>query len=370
MSFDQSNSYTAAGVDINAGERFADMIRDLVEEAWPNAGEEIGGFAGSGPIPREAKVVKASADGTGTVAILSALAEYFAGIGYNAVAMAVVDTFIAGARVKYVLDVLDVAKLIPEKHINIIKSIIKACKQAGCRLIGGETAELPDMFKEDWMFNLNMTAIGFPDSELRYVPMRPGQLVYMWPSYGPGSNGFSLLRKVHNLKIKYGFWGAVARGFNLEGSIYKVQENLTQKRPELGGLSLANALLVPTPIWIQEIEEQQKRGVIYAGHAHITGGGFSNVERIVPNDPPCRVVIDRHSWKRPTIFGYTQEVGKISLAEMDRVFNNGVMIVSIVDQEGVLPDNPNCTQIGIVEKRRDSCCGQGPKVELIYNYND
>lgn len=342
------STYASAGVDISAGDRFAEMIKDRVNNAWPEMAKEIGGFAGGGIIPSYAKKVVGSTDGTGTVALLAAIAEKYDTIGFNAVAMGAVDAYVAGARPMYLWDTLNVGKLIPDEHIQIIDSIIAACKKAGCKLGGGETAELPDMHRYPWVFNVDVAVVGFPNPALSYVPVRAGQKVYGWESFGPGSNGFSLLRKVHDLKIKEDFWFHIRQAFGLKNkSLDRVVKNLMRPQPELDGKNLADVLLVPTPIWIPEIEAQRERGVKFAGHAHITGGGVpGNVPRILPRE--FQVTIDRSTWVRPAIFRFTQDVGKIAQDEMDRTFNQGIMVVSIVDPDGVLPNDPNCFEIGEV----------------------
>lgn len=357
-------TYKQAGVDIEASDTFTDMIKKRVQENWPETADEIGGFAGGGPIPPGAVKIKGSTDGTGTVAILSALVNDFSGIGQNAVAMGAVDMYVAGARPFYLLDTLNTGRLDPEKHIQIIESVIEGCKLAGCKLIGGETAELPDMFKYSWMFNLDVAVIGFPDPELAFLPVREGHPVYGWGSGGPGSNGFSLLRKVHNLRLKEdGLLGLFRKIFRLKGSMSKVLDNLLKPREEFHGQSLTDRLLRPTPIWIRRIEEERKRGVKFARHAHITGGGMvGNIPRILPVD--LSVVIDKSKIIRPAIFYYTQEVGKIAEAEMDRVFNQGVMVASIVDPSGELPQGDGVVRIGEVAKRR----GDEPRVQFTGRY--
>lgn len=339
-------TYAAAGVDISAADRFEDMIKERVRHAWPKAAQEIGGFAGGGPIPKGAVVVKGSTDGTGTKAIVAALVDRFDGLGIDAVAMGAVDMYVAGAFPTYLLDTLDVARLDPERHIRIINSVIHGCLAAGCRLIGGETAELPDLYRYPWMVNVNTTVIGFPDRRLRFVRVKPGQLAYGWPSDGPGSNGYSLLRKV----------------FGLKGTPSQARQRLERHIPQLG-YTLAEALLEPTTIWIPRIEKERRRGVRFAGHAHITGGGMpGNIPRILP--PNCKVVIDRSRWMRPPIFRLTEKIGRVDEAEMDRTFNQGIMVVSIVaDGNGRHPDTP---AIGIVERRHKG----EPQVQLIGKYRD
>jgi len=359
------NLYVLAGVDINKGNLFAEMIKERVSAAWPEMGQEIGGFAGGGPIPQGATSVKGSADGAGTVALLSALAGKYT-IGHNAVAMGAVDTYVAGARPRYLLDTLNVGRLVPDVHIKIIDSVIEACQKAGCRLIGGETAEVPDMHRYDWVFNLDVAVIGFPDPELIYVPVHPGQKVYGWMSYGPGSNGFSIFRKVHKLKIEEGFWFHIRQAFGLANkNLIRVKERLTAPLNELYGHSLAEDLLIPTPIRIQEMDFQRKRGVRFAADAHITGGGMpGNIPRVLPDN--CMVIIDRSTWNRPTIFRYTQEIGRIEQAEMDKVFNQGIMVASIVDPNGPLPDDSSVVEIGAVEKRR----GNEAQVQFTGKHRD
>lgn len=361
-------TYRSSGVDISAGEKFAGMIKKRVAAAWPESGKEIGGFAGGGPIPAGASKVKGSTDGTGTVALLTALSGKYENIGHNLVAMCAVDSYVSGARPRYFLDTLNVARLIPDEHIKIIESIIAACQRAGCILIGGETAELPDMFKYDWVFNLDGAVIGFSDPELSYVPVRPGQKVYGWLSYGPGSNGFSLLREVHELRIREDFCFHIRRAFcakNGNKNVAKVINKLMKCQSELYGRTLADDLLIPTPIWISEIETQRMRGVKFAGHAHITGGGMpGNISRILPSD--CRVVIDRSAWTRPAIFRYTEKLGRINQFEMDRTFNQGIMVASIVNPDGPLPNDPNVFEIGTVEKRFIERRGEWENKQVVF----
>jgi len=347
---EEETTYKAAGVDIDAADFFVRMIKERVAEAWPEAAREIGGFAGGGSIPVGAKAVRGSTDGTGTKAILAALAEDFSGIGQDAVAMSAVDMYVSGYNPTYLLDSLDVASLKPELHIKIIDSIITACRLADCRLIGGETAELPDMFKHPWMFNLNTMAIGFPHSDLNFVPVKPDQFVYGWFSYGPASNGFSLIRKVFGLKERPS----------------KVRKKLERRWLELGGKTLAQALLKPTPIYIRQIEEQRERGVKFAGHAHITGGGLvENIPRILPQD--CKVVIYRSSWSRPSIFPLIQKLGNVPAEDMDRTFNQGIMVVSIVDpSKGEFLTDSQVHVIGQVREREDD----EPQVQFEGEYND
>ena len=341
------DKYKQAGVNVDAGNLFAEMIRERVQRAWIEAENTIGGFAGRGCIPEGASFIDASNDGTGTKIILAALAEKFYGIGQDAVAMGAVDTYVSGSMPKYLLDTLDVAELRPELHIQIIESVIRGCIIAGCRLIGGETAELPDMFKYPWMVNLNVASIGFPTPELEYVPVKAGQRVYGWLSHGVASNGFSLIREI----------------FKLKDDPSVVRRRLQKKWKGFAEQTLADVLLQPTPIWIREIEQERKRGVWFAGHAHITGGGMiDNFPRILP--PELKAVIYRNAWKRPPIFSLIQQEGQVSDEDMDRTFNQGIMVGSIVSAIGKQPSTP--LLIGVVETRKDN----EPQVQFTGAYSD
>lgn len=345
----EASTYKAAGVDRNAADRFEDMIKERVAATWPDSGGEIGGFAGGGPIPNGACHFMASTDGTGTKAILAALLGKFDGLGQDAVAMAAVDLYASGCYPRYLLDTLDVAHLDPDLHIGIIDSVIGGCLRAGCKLIGGETAELPDLFRHSWMVNVNADAIGFRSYDLTYSPVRPGQAVYGWPSHGPGANGFSLLRKV----------------FRLKDEPARARRRLQRTYAELVTQTLGDALLKPTEIWIQEMEQQRRAGVKFCGHAHITGSGMpGNIPRILPAD--CKVVIDRSSWGRPLIFRLTQQVGHVSDDEMDRTFNQGVQVVSVVSPDGKPVQDRFAHRIGTVESRT----GDEPQVVLTGKYRD
>ena len=343
-------TYKSAGVDIDAGNTFAGMIKVRVRIAWPDKEREIGGFAGGGPIPVGARVVKGSCDGTGTKAILASLAGRFDGLGQDAVAMAAVDMYVDGNRPLYILDTVSCGRLMPEQHIKIIDSIVSACKLAGCALIGGETAELPGMYKYPWIVDVNVTAIGFPAPELTFEEMTVGDKVIGWLSHGPGSNGYSLLRRV----------------FGLSGRPSRARPKLAKVWKEFGGITLAEALLKPTPIYIPQMEQLRTEfGAAFAGHAHITGGGLvENIPRMLPSH--LKVVIQRDRWQRPPVFRVAQELGKIPDDDMDRTFNQGIMVVSVVKNVSGSFDDLPFVQIGVVERRK----GNKPQVELVGKYWD
>jgi len=344
-------TYADAGVDISTADRFVAMIRERIGQAWPETAKEIFGFAGEATLPRMARVMAASTDGVGTKLKLAAVTEMFDGVGQDAVAMSAVDTFVSGKKPAYLLDYFSTGKLEPEKHIKIIESVIRGCQLAGCKLIGGETAEMPGFFRYDWMVDLATFVVGFSTMMPEGYSVKAGQKVFGWPSNGPASNGYSLIRKV----------------FGLNDSPSKVRKKLQRVYADLGQRFLAEVLLNPTPIWIPEIEEEEERGVCFSAHAHITGGGLvENPPRALPKWPGLKMVIDRSSWQRPAIFRFIQEKGSVPVDDMDRTFNNGIMVISIVSDQGVLPENDNAVEIGVIEKRRKG----EPRVVLTGRYND
>ncbi|MFC1721978.1 AIR synthase-related protein [Patescibacteria group bacterium] len=339
-------TYAEAGVDIDQGKEFVKRLQNMRAKAWPDA-PPIGGFAGRCKIPTNRDEFDTSTDSTGTKIVLAALAEIYDGIGQDAVAMSAVDIYAAGSKPFHILDFFAVDHQETERDLAIMQSLINGCKLAECTLPGGELAVLPDFFKYPWMCELVTFAIGFPLPKPNYVSVEQGLTVWGWPSYGPACNGFSLLRKV----------------FKLTDSPSRVRPRLHKHWDDLQS-TLADALLAPTPIWIKDIEILRRKGVAFAGHAHITGGGLvENIPRILPAN--CKVIIDRRNWKRPPIFRLTQELGPVSADEMDRVFNQGIMMVSIAGSSGIrFP--AWCKLIGLVEKRRDN----EPQVEFIGQYND
>ncbi|MEA3450069.1 MAG: AIR synthase related protein [Patescibacteria group bacterium] len=343
-------TYADTGVDIDAAEVFVAMIKDRVQVAWPELAKEIGGFAGSGIIPKNVNRFGASTDGVGTKLKLAALLDYYLGVGQDVVAMSAVDTYVNGEKPAYFLDYFATGKLDPEKHIEVIESVIAGCKLAGCKLIGGESAEMQGFFKHDWFIDLVSFVIGFPEPSMRKRPIEVGQKVMGWFSHCPASNGFSLINKTFGL---------------LDDDLDVVKGRLCQSYPSLGGQELWQALLAPTPIWINEIEKARAEGTIFARHIHNTGGGLvDNPPRVLPDN--FKMAIKKNSWQRPPIFRLIQDKGNVPAHDMDRTFNNGIMVLSIVSDEGQPLVNENAVEIGRIEKRK----GNEKKVEFIGEYVD
>ncbi|MDP3997912.1 MAG: AIR synthase-related protein [Candidatus Andersenbacteria bacterium] len=342
----QASAYAASGVDIDKGALFVKMVKERIAKAWPGREDAIGGFAGLLQLATPTSILKTCCDGSGTIAILGALTGRFSLIGHNAAAMSLVDAYVASTHPVGLNDVIGTGSLDPERHIGIIDGIINACQYSeDCFIVGGETAEQPGMYKYDWIVDINTFVVGIPDPDIVTGNVQPGQPVYGWPSYGPASNGFSLIRNV----------------FNLNTDPESARDTLNQL-PLDGACSLADALLVPAPVYINQIEVQRRTGIRFAAHAHITGGGLvDNIPRVLPEN--CKVVLDRSAWLRPSIFKAIQETGHITPAEMDRVFNQGIMVASIIDGNE-MPDSCNATCIGTVEQRQ----GNEPQVQFTGSF--
>lgn len=363
-------TYTKAGVSISAGNQFAGMVKERITTAWPEYADQIGGFAGGGSIPSGALKVKGCCDGAGTkpkLAALMGIPSMVRAVGQDALAMSAVDAYVAGAYPTYALDTISVGHLDPDLHIEIVNGVIDGCKLAGAILIGGETAELPGIFKYPWIFLVDTAVIAFPSPDLAYVPMEAGHQVFGWMSGHPAANGLSLIRRVFELD---GF-SLLRRIFHLDGSPALARKRLEHYWPELGGQTLADAILQPTPIYIQQAETLRQSGVKFSGHAHITGGGLvENIPRILP--PRLKVEIDRGSWDRPAIFRLAQRLGNVPDADMDRTFNQGIMMTSIVAcgygdlREDIPGIGDVFCHIGEVVKRE----GNEPQVELTGDYRD
>lgn len=341
----EEDFYKKAGVDIDEGNLFIKMLRRRIATAWPGTEKEIGGFSGAVMLPSQVKKEAFSTDGVGTKLTIGAISENFSGLGIDAVAMSVVDNYVAGMRPKYLLDYFATGKLQAEKHIKIIDSVIEGCHMSGCKLVGGETAEMPGFFRHDWYIDLVTFSIAFDEQPIEFSPIKAGQKVFALPSYGVASNGFSLVRDV----------------FGLISAPSVARKKLLSKK--IFGIPLHQVLLRHTPIWIRTIDEEMRGGLKLSGMVHITGGGLiDNPPRIL--SPNLKMTIDRSTWKRPEVFGYIQEARNIPTADMDRTFNNGLMILCILDKESYLPVNKSFCEVGVIEKR----VNDEPQVKLVGKY--
>jgi phosphoribosylformylglycinamidine cyclo-ligase len=304
-------NYKEAGVDIDAGNRFVQMIKPVVKATFrPEVQTDIGGFGGLFSLHTDKyknPVLVSSTDGVGTKLKIAFLLDKHDTIGIDLVAMCVNDIIVQGAEPLFFLDYLATGKLSPEKSLDIVKGIAKGCKESGCALIGGETAELPGMYSPG-EYDLAGFSVGIVDREkiVDGSSIMYGDNVIGLASSGLHSNGFSLARKV---------------------LIEKMDLSLEATPPELGH-SLGEELLTPTRIYTRTILHLLRDFKI-KGMAHITGGGLlENIPRILPKN--CRVHLEKNRWEIPPVFELIRAGGNIENEEMFRTFNCGIGMVLIV----------------------------------------
>ncbi len=311
-----SASYAAAGVDITAGYRAVELMKKHIARTR-NEGclDDVGGFGGCFGLPiagMEEPVLVSGTDGVGTKLKLAILMDKHDTIGIDCVAMCVNDIICVGARPLFFLDYIACGKNVPEKIAEIVGGVAEGCVQAGSALIGGETAEHPGMMPEN-EYDLAGFAVGMVDKKkiLDKTTMRPGDVVIALPSTGIHSNGFSLCRKV----------------FDIDSN----NPQLYVPREELGGKTIAEALLTPTKIYVKPVlallEQVSVRGI-----SHITGGGFyENIPRSIPDGLGAK--IDRSAVKVLPIFDLIAKFGNIPERDMFNTYNMGVGMSIVVPAE-------------------------------------
>lgn len=311
---DKAERYKEAGVDLEKATLLVEIVRQRTKRLnQKNVISSIGGYSGLYSLDTSLvknPVLVASTDGVGTKIKLAILADIHRGIGVDLVAMCVNDIITCGARPLFFLDYIAMGKFNEKIFTELIEGIVDACEQAGCALLGGETAEMPGMYGKN-EYDLAGFVVGLVErdriidgSEISF-----GDVLIGIASSGLHSNGFSLVRRVlleeHKLSLDY--------------------------VPSELGRPLGEILLTPTKIYVQTIMTLINRGLRIKGIAHITGGGFfDNIPRILPKN--CKVIIDKRAWEWPPIFKYLQELGKISETEMYHVFNCGIGMILIVEK--------------------------------------
>ena len=313
MSLSKSESYAKAGVDITAGYEGVKLMKPFVARTMiPGVCSDVGGFGGlfaPDITGMEEPVLVSGTDGCGTKVKLAILMDKHDTIGIDAVAMCVNDIICCGAKPLFFLDYVAIGKNIPEKVASIVSGVAEGCVQSGCALIGGETAEHPGLMPaED--YDLAGFAVGIVDKKkiLDNKNMQAGDVVIALGSTGIHSNGFSLCRKVFDIDHN-------------PPALYEARE-------ELGGKSVAEALLVPTRIYVKAvlalIEQCDVKGI-----SHITGGGFyENIPRSIP-DGLCAKV-DKSKIKVLPIFQLLQKEGDIPERDMYNTYNMGVGMTVVV----------------------------------------
>ena len=312
----QSASYAAAGVDIVAGYRAVELMKKHVARTR-NEGclDDVGGFGGCFGLPiagMEEPVLVSGTDGCGTKVKLAILMDKHDTIGIDAVAMCVNDIICVGAKPLFFLDYIACGKNIPEKIAEIVSGVAEGCVQSGAALIGGETAEHPGMMPvED--YDLAGFAVGIVDKKkiIDNTRMAEGDVVIALPSTGIHSNGFSLCRKVFDID-------------NNNPELYVARE-------ELGGKTIAEALLVPTKIYVKPVLALLEKADV-KGISHITGGGFyENIPRSIPKGLTAK--IDKSAVKVLPIFDMIASWGNIPERDMYNTFNMGVGMSIVVSPE-------------------------------------
>jgi phosphoribosylformylglycinamidine cyclo-ligase len=307
-------TYRESGVDIDKAESFIEKIRPLVKSTFRTGVlAEIGGYGGLFHLNVQQykdPVLVSATDGVGTKIMVAVLMDRHHTIGIDLVAMCVNDIITHGATPLFFLDYLAMGQLSPETGTQILEGITNGCLQARCSLIGGETAEMPGLYKPG-DYDLAGFVVGVVDRNqiVDGSDIAVGHQLIGITSSGLHANGFSLVRKVL---------------FELHG--YGVRDEI----PELGG-PLGEELLKPTRIYVEPVLNLL-RDFPLSGIAHITGGGMTqNLPRILPRS--CQAVIHRQTWTAPPIFQFIQEKGNIPEEEMLRTFNNGIGLVMVVAED-------------------------------------
>jgi phosphoribosylformylglycinamidine cyclo-ligase len=313
----EQSAYAAAGVDIEAGDRAVALMKEWVGKTRrPEVLGGIGGFAGFFDATRIAAmahpVLATSTDGIGTkVAIAQAMGVHDT-IGFDLVGMVVDDLVVCGAEPLFLTDYIACGKVEPERVAAIVKGIAEACTEAGCALLGGETAEHPGLLgPEEYDVAGAATGVVERDRILGAERVRPGDLVLALESSGLHSNGYSLVRHVL----------LSGQGWSLDRHV-----------PELGR-TLGEELLEPTRVYARDCLALVDAVEVHA-MSHITGGGLANnLARVIP--PGCAVQIDRGSWTPAPVFGLVQRVGQVSTSDLEATLNLGVGMVAVLPEESV-----------------------------------
>lgn len=308
-----SDSYKAAGVDVTAGYEGVELIKEHVKRTKiPGVLSDLGGFAGlfqPDISNMEEPVMVSGTDGVGTKLKLAFTLNKHNTVGIDCVAMCVNDIICCGATPLFFLDYIAVGKNVPKRIEQIVSGIAEGCVQAGCALVGGETAEMPGFYPED-EYDLAGFAVGMVDKKkiLDSSTIKEGDIIIGLPSSGLHSNGFSLVRKIFE------------------------NDDLWEYREDLGA-SLADTLITPTKIYVKEIQKLLKE-VPVKSLCHITGGGiYENIPRALPEGFGAR--INKRAIPTQPIFQLLQKKGNIPERDMYNTFNMGLGMCAIVTPENI-----------------------------------
>ena len=317
MKNSHSESYAAAGVDVTAGYESVERIKPMVESTYiPGVLGTLGGFGGMfAPDMAGMKkpVLVSGTDGVGTKLRLAQLMNKHDTIGIDCVAMCVNDIICGGASPLFFLDYIACGKNDPSRIADIVAGITEGCRQAGCALVGGETAEHPGLMAED-DYDVAGFSVGIVDEEkiIDGKDLAVGDVLIGLASCGVHSNGFSLVRKVLDVE----------------------NADLTSPMEELGGKSLGETLLTPTRIYVKTVQCLLKNGIHIKAISHITGGGlYENVPRMMKEGLTAQ--IETASFPVPPIFDLIAKKGNIPMRDMYNTFNMGVGLILAIPKEEV-----------------------------------
>ncbi|HHV18902.1 MAG TPA: phosphoribosylformylglycinamidine cyclo-ligase [Thermoanaerobacterales bacterium] len=309
----KSATYKEAGVDVDAGNRAVELMKDHVRSTLrPGVLGTLGGFGGFFQLDMEKyrePVLVSGTDGVGTKLKVAFMMNKHDTIGIDAVAMCVNDILVHGAEPLFFLDYIALGKLVPEKVADIVKGVAQGCKMAGCALLGGETAEMPGMYEED-EYDIAGFAVGVVDKTkiIDGSSVRKDDTVIGIASSGIHSNGYSLARRV----------------------FFELGKLSPEDYVEEFGQTLGEEILKPTQIYAKTVKAIENINI--HGMAHITGGGLiENLPRILPEGLEFK--INKGSWDVPQVFNMIQKIGRVEDGEMYRTFNMGIGYVIIAPEE-------------------------------------
>ena len=340
MSSSRSDAYTAAGVDINAGNELVQRIKSMVASTHTHGViSDIGGFGGlfrPDISDMQSPVLVSGTDGVGTKLKLAFQFDKHDTVGIDLVAMSVNDCLVLGAKPLFFLDYFACGKLDVSKTADVVSGVCEGCRQSGCTLLGGETAEMPSMYA-DGEYDLAGFCVGIVDSPkiVDGSSISVGDVIIGLGSSGVHSNGYSLVRKLFDAS------GAKADDI-MPGT----------------DRTFADVLLAPTVIYAEQVKNIL-RDLTVKGMVHITGGGFyDNIPRVLPSNVTAS--INFGTWERPAVFEWLKEQGDLSWPEMLQIFNCGIGYVMIADRataDEILPRlhamNTPAWEIGTITRRKD-----------------
>ncbi len=309
-----SEAYKKAGVSLEAGYEAVERMKSHVSRTTRSGVMgSLGGFGGMfdlSTLNLQEPVLVSGTDGVGTKLMLAFMLDRHDTIGIDAVAMCVNDIVVQGAEPLYFLDYIACGKAVPERLEAIVKGVADGCEQAGCALVGGETAEMPGMYSDD-EYDLAGFSVGAVEKKqlINGETIQPGDVVIGLSSSGLHSNGFSLVRKIF-----------------LQDHSFSLHDHIDELSKTLG-----EELLTPTKIYVKPLLECLKKHTV-RGMAHITGGGFyENIPRMLPEG--VRVHVDNGTWPIPPIFNLLKTYGELTDRELFSTFNMGIGMVVVVPEE-------------------------------------